>query len=79
MTKSQQEIGQQRKTLRANAEKALRLKRKAGSQRSIPVHETARTSAIHRGEVGATDSGVGRESAWTANLTRSHSARTGDN
>jgi hypothetical protein len=78
MTKSQQEIGQQRRTLKANAEKALRMKRKAGSQTSVPEHEAAGTGAIHEGEVGMTDSGVGRESTWTANLKRSHSARTGD-
>jgi hypothetical protein len=78
MAKTQQEIGQQRKTLKANAEKALRLKRKAGAQAAIPEHETAHSGAIHGGEVGMTDTSVGRESTWTANLKRSHNARSGD-
>jgi hypothetical protein len=78
MAKSQQQIGQQRKTLKANAEKALRMKRKAGAQAAIPEHQTARSGAIHEGEVGTTDTSVGRESTWTTNLKRSHNARSGD-
>ena len=78
MAKSQQEIGQQRKTLKANAEKALRLKRRAGSQTTIPEHETAGPGAIGEGEVGMTDTSVGRASTWATNLKRSHGARRGD-
>lgn len=65
-------------TLRANAEKALRLKREAGSNRHIPEHQTA-----HEGMQPAEDSLVvhasrGAEGGFTPQLKRSRVPRSGD-
>ena len=65
-------------TLQENAEKALRMKQEAGPQTNIPEHQTSHEGGVQGGQIGYTDTGVGRESTYTSNLKRSHNARTGD-
>jgi hypothetical protein len=64
--------------LKANAQKALKLKKDAGPQTQIPEHKTAHDGQVREGQVNATDTAVGREPTWTPNLKRSHVARNGD-
>ena len=63
--------------LKANAEKALRMKQEAGPTAHIPEHQTAREGMQdhHRVEV---DSTRGREADFTPQLKRSKVARSGD-
>ena len=65
-------------TLQENAEKALRMKQDAGPQTNIPEHQTSHEGGVQGGQIGYTDTAVGRESTYTSNLKRSHNARTGD-
>ncbi|MBB4040630.1 hypothetical protein GGR34_002287 [Microvirga flocculans] len=67
-----------REDLKANAEKALRMKQEAGPQASIPAHRTANKGMQadpHRVEV---DASGGREAGFTPQLKRSRVARSGD-
>lgn len=64
--------------LKANAEKALRMKNEAGPQTSIPEHQTSHSGGVGGGQVGYTDTAVGAEPTYTPNLSRSHAARVGD-
>ncbi len=67
-----------REELKANAEKALRMKQEAGPQANIPEHQTSHESMHqdpHRVEVDATR---GREAGFTPQLKRSKVARSGD-
>lgn len=65
-------------TLQENADKALRMKQKAGPKTNIPEHQTSREGSVQGSQVGYTDTAVGQESTYTSNLKRSHNARTGD-
>src|SRR4051794_14471431 len=67
-----------RATLKANAEKALRMKQQAGPQTHIPEHQTAREGAIKGSQIGMTDTRLGKEGTFTENTGRSRGARTGD-
>ena len=64
--------------LQQNAEKALRMKQDAGPQTHIPEHQTSHEGGVQGGQVGYTDTAVGREPTHASNLKRSHNARTGD-
>ncbi|MBA1154883.1 hypothetical protein [Microvirga mediterraneensis] len=67
-----------REELKANAEKALRMKQEAGPQTNIPEHQTSHEGMhqdLHRVEVDATR---GREAGFTPQLKRSKVARSGD-
>jgi hypothetical protein len=67
-----------RATLRANAEKALAMKKQAGPQTHIPDHVTANEGAIKAGQVAATDARLRREGTFIENTGRSRGGRTGD-
>jgi hypothetical protein len=67
-----------RTTLMENAEKALRMKQEAGPLANIPEHRTANEGAIHGGQIGYTDTALGKEGTFTENTGRSHGARVGD-
>jgi hypothetical protein len=68
-----------RAELKANAEKALRMKQQADSEARIPPHQTA-----HEGmrpgaaAIDANDASRGREAGFTPQLKRSKVARSGD-
>ena len=65
-----------REELKANAEKALRMKQEAGPQTHIPDHQTANEGMDpHRVEL---DASRGREAGFTPQLKRSKVARSGD-
>ena len=66
-----------REELKANAEKALRMKQEAGPQTNIPEHQTAHDGMHqdpHRVELDRS----GREGDFTPQLKRSKVARSGD-
>lgn len=65
-------------TLQANARKALDLKNQAGPANHGPPHLTSHQGGVKKGQVGRTDTAVGKEPTQTPNLKRSHNARTGD-
>ena len=64
--------------LQHNAEKALRMKNDAGPQTNIPEHQTSHEGGVQGGQVGYSDTAVGREPTHASNLKRSHNARVGD-
>jgi hypothetical protein len=64
--------------LQRNAKKALQMKREAADQTKVPEHETPREGGVGSGQVGYTDTAIGKEPTYTPNLKRSHNARTGD-
>jgi len=64
--------------LQRNAKKALQMKREADHQSGVPEHETPREGGVGSGQVGYTDTALGKEPTYTPNLKRSHNARTGD-
>jgi len=68
----------QKSELRRNAEKALAMKREAGPQNHIPEHRTSHNGGVGSGQIGYTDTGIGKESTYASNLKRSHNARVGD-
>lgn len=59
-------------------EKAREMKQAAGPGTTTPPHETPIEGAVTGGQVGQTDTAVGKEATCTSNLKRSHNARTGD-
>ena len=65
-------------TLKANAEKALRMKQDAGPQTHIPEHQTAHEGAIRGGQINYTDTALGKEGTFTENTGRSREGRSGD-
>jgi hypothetical protein len=62
--------------LKANAEKALRMKQEAGPQTNIPEHQTAHEGL--RPKPAHEDHKPSREGDFTPELTRSNVARSGD-
>ena len=64
--------------LRRNAEKALAMKREAGPQTHIPDHHTSHDGGVKSGQVGYSDTSIGKQSTYASNLKRSHNARVGD-
>jgi hypothetical protein len=65
-------------TLKANAEKALKMKQEAGPQTRIPEHATSHSGGVAGGQVSPTDAALNQEGAGTPNLSRAHGARVGD-
>jgi hypothetical protein len=78
LTPRSRKARQATQTLKANAEKALRMKQEAGPQTHIPEHRTAHEGGVGGPQVGATDTAVSKEPTNTPNLSRSHGARVGD-
>lgn len=70
--------GRPRSDLRANAEKALRMKQEAGAQTNIPEHRTSHDGGVQGPQVGYTDTLLGKEATYASNLKRSHNPRSGD-
>ena len=69
-----------RADLKANAEKALRMKQEAGADTQIPPHQTAH-EGMRAGPAAQTadaSRGRGREAGFTPQLKRSKVARSGD-
>ena len=64
--------------LQGNARRALEMKRAAGPQARIPEHQTSHDGGVRGGQVGYSDTSLGRESTYIPNLKRSHNARYGD-
>lgn len=64
--------------LQRNMEKALRMKQEAGPQTNIPEHQTAHEGGVQGSQVNYSDTAVGKEATYAANLKRSHVARSGD-
>jgi hypothetical protein len=67
-----------REELKANAEKALRMKQEADTGTHIPPHQTAHDGAIHGEQLGMTDRDAGSQGTYTPQLKRSRVARSGD-
>ncbi len=67
-----------REELKANAEKALRMKQEADTGSHIPPHQTANEGAIKGGQMGMTDADAGSQGAFTPKLKRTGVARSGD-
>lgn len=57
---------------------ALRRKTEAEPEPGAPEHRTSVDGGVSGGQVGATDTRVGKEGTWTENTGRSHGARVGD-
>ena len=66
-----------REELKANAEKALRMKQEAGPQTNIPEHQTAH-DGMHPDPHQVELDRSGREGGFTPQLKRSKVARSGD-
>jgi hypothetical protein len=64
-----------REELKANAEKALRMKQEAGSSTHIPEHQTAREGMKDHHSVEVDRA---REAGFTPQMKRSKVARSGD-
>ncbi len=65
-------------TQRQIAEKALRMKQEAGPQTNIPEYQTSHEGGVRGGQMGYTDTALGREGTYTENTGRSHGSRSGD-
>jgi hypothetical protein len=63
--------------LRANAEKALRMKQEAGAQAKIPPHQTA-NEGMQSDNVNTDVSRKSQEGAFEPQLKRTKVARSGD-
>jgi hypothetical protein len=63
--------------LRANAEKALRMKQEAGSQANIPPHQNA-NEGLQSANVNTDVSRQSQEGAFEPQLKRTKVARSGD-
>ncbi|HEY8580778.1 MAG TPA: hypothetical protein VIL72_12885 [Beijerinckiaceae bacterium] len=64
--------------LKANARKALEMKEQAAAQPGAPPHRTEHVGGVPGPQKGMTDTSLGREGTYEANLKRSHNARVGD-
>jgi len=64
--------------LQQNMEKALRMKQEAGPQTNIPDHVTSHEGGVRGGQMGYTDTALGKEGTFTENTGRSRGARAGD-
>ena len=67
-----------RADLKANAEKALAMKREAGVGANIPPHQTAHEGMRPANDPEMSDAARGREAGFTPQLKRSKVARSGD-
>jgi hypothetical protein len=66
-----------REELKANAEKALRMKREAGPATHIPEHQTSH-DGMHQDPHQVEFDRSGREAGFTPQMKRSKVARSGD-
>ena len=64
--------------LKANAEKALRMKQEADSGAHVPPHRTAHEGMHPHDDPHASDAARGAEAGFTPQLKRSRVARSGD-
>jgi len=64
--------------LKANAEKALRMKQEAASEAHIPPHQTAHKGMQPAHDPHMSDATRGAEAGFTPQLKRSRVARSGD-
>ena len=64
--------------LKANAEKALRLKQESGPEARIPPHRSAGEGMRPQDDPHASDATRGAEAGFTPQLKRSRVARSGD-
>ena len=69
--------GKARDELKANAEKALAMKRAAGSEAHVPPHQTAR-EGMQPGPENTDTTRQAQQGAFTPQLKRSRVARSGD-
>jgi hypothetical protein len=67
-----------REELKANAEKALRMKQEADSGTRIPPHRTSHDGGVKGEQLGMTDADAGSQGAFTPKLKRTGVARSGD-
>ncbi len=67
-----------REELKANAEKALRMKQEAGPTANIPEHQTSHEGMKQDPHMVEFDRSSGREAGFTPQLKRSKVARSGD-
>jgi hypothetical protein len=67
-----------RQDLKANAEKALRMKQEAETDKRIPPHQTAREGMQPAQDPHMSDATRGAEAGFTPQLKRSRVARSGD-
>lgn len=67
-----------RNELKANAEKALAMKREAGAGTHIPPHQTAHEGMRPANDSLTNDPTRAAEAGFTPQLKRSHVARSGD-
>lgn len=67
-----------REELKANAEKALRMKQEAGPAANIPEHQTPHEGMKQDPHMVEFDHSSGREAGFTPQLKRSKVARSGD-
>ena len=67
-----------RAELKANAEKALRMKQEAESGNHIPPHRTSHEGGVKGEQIGMTDADAGSQGAFTPKFKRSGVARSGD-
>lgn len=69
---------QAKEELKANAEKALRMKQEAGAETQVPPHQTAREGMHSHPDPHASDATRGAEAGFTPQMKRSGVARSGD-
>jgi hypothetical protein len=67
-----------RAELKANAEKALRMKQESGVGAKIPEHQTPHEGMHNAPSSMAAERDTGREAGFTPQLKRSKGARSGD-
>jgi hypothetical protein len=67
-----------RNELKANAEKALRMKQEADAGPQIPPHRTSNEGMRPDPNTPGSDRDLGREAGFTPQLKRSRVARSGD-
>jgi hypothetical protein len=70
--------GQGKSELQRNMEKALHMKKDAGSAAHIPEHQTAREGMKPAHDPEMSDATRGAEAGFTPQLKRSRVARSGD-
>jgi hypothetical protein len=67
-----------RAELKANAEKALRMKQESGAGATIPEHRTPHEGMPNTPASAGAERDTGREAGFTPQLKRSRVARSGD-
>lgn len=78
MTKPPEDPDKAKEKLIESAEKALEMKKQAGPQTAIPEHRTEHSGGVDGSQMPYSDTRLGKEGTWEANLKRSHNPRVGD-